>query len=88
MTDDVDGHLSRRQISLLAINELEPDPIPRRHSRAHVQAVARSIKALGFNAPILIDKNRKIIAGHGRFEAAKHLELSSGTCGFCPRSSD
>jgi DNA modification methylase len=28
------------------------------------------------NAPILVDRNRKILAGHGRFEAAKLLGLS------------
>ena len=29
------------------------------------------MEAFGFNAPILIDKQKQIIAGHGRFEAAK-----------------
>jgi ParB-like nuclease domain len=32
---------------------------------------ARSINAFGFNAPILIDKTKQIVAGHGRYEAAK-----------------
>jgi DNA modification methylase len=41
-----------------------------------VRAIAKSIEAFGFNAPILIDKNRKIIAGHGRYEAARHLRLA------------
>src|SRR5208283_5489201 len=31
--------------------------------------------AFGFNAPILVDKVNRIIAGHGRFEAAKLLKL-------------
>jgi ParB-like chromosome segregation protein Spo0J len=59
------------RFTLLPINELNPDPRnPRKHSRAQIRAIARSIEAFGFNAPILITKNKQIIAGHGRFEAA------------------
>jgi ParB-like chromosome segregation protein Spo0J len=68
---------SGKQISLLAIGDLVPAPDnPRKHSRQQVRAIARSIKAFGFNAPLLIDKYRKIIAGHGRYEAAKFLDLA------------
>ena len=49
---------------------------PRRHTRAQIAAIAKSIKAFGFNAPILIDKYGNIIAGHGRFEAAILLGLT------------
>jgi ParB-like nuclease domain len=66
-----------RQISLLAISELVPAPDnPRKHDRAQVGLIAKSITAFGFNAPLLIDKYRKIIAGHARFEAAKLLGLT------------
>jgi len=68
---------TNRQISHLAIGELIPAPQNARiHTRAQVRAIARSIEAFGFNAPILIDRNRQIVAGHGRFEAAKLLGLS------------
>jgi DNA modification methylase len=64
------------QISHLATGELVPTPQNARiHTRAQVRAIARSIEAFGFNAPILIDRNRQIVAGHGRFEAAKLLGL-------------
>ena len=60
------------RFTLLPISELNPDPRnPRKHNRAQIRAIARSIEAFGFNAPILITKNKQIIAGHGRFEAAK-----------------
>lgn len=63
---------SLKQISYLAIGELVPAPDnPRKHSRQQVRAIARSIKAFGFNAPLLIDRNRRIVAGHGRYEATK-----------------
>jgi DNA modification methylase len=66
-----------RQISFLAIADLTSAPHnPRKHTRAQVRAIARSIEAFGFNAPILIDKNRQIVAGHGRYEASKLLKLS------------
>jgi DNA modification methylase len=67
---------AHKQISLLAISELVPaSDNPRKHDRAQVGAIARSIDAFGFTAPLLIDKYRKIIAGHGRYEAAKLLGL-------------
>src|ERR1700686_4450320 len=68
---------TRRQILFVAIGDLIPDPDnPRKHGRAQISAIARSIEAFGFNAPILVDKNKKIIAGHGRYEAAKLLGLA------------
>jgi DNA modification methylase len=66
-----------RQISLLATTSLKPDPAnPRKHSRSQIRALAKSIKEFGFNAPILVDRHRRIVAGHGRFEAAKLLGLA------------
>jgi DNA modification methylase len=68
---------TRRQILFVAIGTLIPDPDnPRKHGRAQISAIAKSIEAFGFNAPILVDKNNKIVAGHGRYEAAKLLGLA------------
>jgi len=68
---------TRRQLLFVAIGDLIPDPHnPRKHGRAQISAIARSIEAFGFNAPILVDKNNKIVAGHGRYEAAKLLGLA------------
>ena len=62
----------RAELAFLAVTDLKPDPRnPRKHDRAQIRAIARSIEAFGFNAPILIDKSKQIIAGHGRLEAAK-----------------
>src|SRR4051794_40901897 len=69
--------LSQRQVELVPLADLVPDPRnPRNHDRAQGRAIAKSIEAFGFNAPILIDRNRKIIAGHGRHEAAMYLGLA------------
>jgi ParB/RepB/Spo0J family partition protein len=60
------------RFALLPTMELKPDPSnPRKHGREQIRAIARSIAAFGFNAPILIDRNKQIVAGHGRYEAAK-----------------
>jgi len=71
------AHLAtRRQTLFVAIGDITPDPRnPRKHGRAQISAIAKSIEAFGFNAPILVDKDNKIVAGHGRYEAAKLLGL-------------
>jgi ParB-like nuclease domain len=62
----------------LPILDLKPDPRnPRKHSRAQIRAIARSIETFGFNAPILIDSENRVVAGHGRLDAAKWLKLES-----------
>lgn len=46
------------------------------HSPDQISQIADSIHQFGFVNPILIDENEEIIAGHGRFEAAKLLNLT------------
>lgn len=45
------------------------------HNPEQVSQIASSITQFGFVNPILIDETGEIIAGHGRFEAAKTLNL-------------
>jgi DNA modification methylase len=45
------------------------------HSKKQIKQVAESIQRLGFNQPLVVDKAGVIIVGHGRYEAAKQLEL-------------
>jgi len=55
-------------------DELILDPAnAREHSKKQIQQIAESIKAFGFNVPILIDTERKVIAGHGRLLACREL---------------
>jgi DNA modification methylase len=49
---------------------------PRIHSRKQVQQIASSIEAFGFNVPVLVDRQGKVIAGHGRIMASKLLGRS------------
>lgn len=48
----------------------------RKHSRRQIQQIAASIRQFGFVNPVLIDAEARIIAGHGRVEAAKQLGLT------------
>ena len=47
----------------------------RTHSDRQVEQIASSINEFGFTNPVLIDEKNGIIAGHGRFAAAKKLKL-------------
>jgi DNA modification methylase len=49
----------------------------RTHSAKQIAEIAASIRAFGFNNPVLIDKDGGIVAGHGRVEAAKVLGLET-----------
>jgi hypothetical protein len=47
----------------------------RTHSEQQIRKIADSIKLFGFTNPILITGENRIIAGHGRFAAAKLLGM-------------
>jgi DNA modification methylase len=65
---------SRLEITYLQTTSLKPDPRnPRVHSDKQVRQIARSIESFGFNVPLLIDDEQKVIAGHGRLLAARRL---------------
>ena len=60
----------------MKLKDIKPYPKnAKKHPKKQIVQVADSIKAFGFNQPIVVDKNGVIIVGHGRFEAAKLLEL-------------
>src|SRR5262245_8210772 len=60
----------------IAIDAVKPNPRnARTHSKRQVRQIADSIAAFGFVVPVLIDENYVIIAGHGRYAAAKLLDL-------------
>lgn len=68
--------MKKLQIKNVKIDALKPyDRNARTHSEKQINQIAASIKQFGFNNPVLIDDDNQIIAGHGRFEAAKLLEL-------------
>ncbi|MEM6560027.1 MAG: site-specific DNA-methyltransferase [Planctomycetota bacterium] len=64
------------QIEHIPTGDLKPYPKnARTHSDEQVAAIAQSIETFGFLVPVLIDATGELIAGHGRVEAAKLLDL-------------
>ena len=64
--------------TVVPIDQVRPHPRnPRTHTKKQIRQIAASIRAVGFAAPVLIDENKILIAGHGRLDAAKSLGMSS-----------
>ena len=65
----------------VALDKLTPDP---RNARTHppqqVARLAGSIKEFGFLQPVIINEDNRIIAGHGRVEAARTAGLEKVPC--------
>lgn len=52
----------------------------RTHSEDQIKQIMASINEYGFTNPILIDEKGMIIAGHGRVEASKRLNMEEVPC--------
>jgi hypothetical protein len=68
------------QITMLPVHDLNPYAKNPRNNEPAVDAVAASIREFGFKVPIILDRNREIIAGHTRLKAAKKLGLKEVPC--------
>ena len=49
----------------------------RTHSDKQIAQIAASIGKFGFNNPVLVDGDNRIVAGHGRVAAARNLGMDS-----------
>lgn len=49
---------------------------PRTHSKAQLKQIADSIRTFGFTNSVLVDEDNRLIAGHGRIEAAIQLGIT------------
>ena len=64
------------ELTYRAINTLTPySNNSRTHTNKQIKQIADSIEEFGFTNPILVDENDGVIAGHGRIEAAKMLNI-------------
>ncbi len=69
--------MGKLNIEIVDIDDIkESNYNSRIHSEAQVEKIANSIAEFGFVNPIIIDDENEIISGHGRFMAAKHLNLN------------
>jgi len=52
----------------------------RTHSKKQIAQIGESIRTFGFTNPVLIDNENRILAGHGRIEAARLLKMDKVPC--------
>lgn len=65
------------KIEWVNIKELKPyENNAKKHSKDQIHRLAKNIEATGFDVPILVDKEKVIIAGHGRFLAVQEAGLT------------
>jgi hypothetical protein len=58
--------------------ELKPSAgNPRIHAPKQLHQLLRAIQSFGFTAPLLIDENKTVLAGHARLEAATRLGMAA-----------
>lgn len=68
------------QIVMVPLSDIKPyDNNPRKNAPG-VAAVAKSMREFGVQAPILLDKDRVIVYGHTRLEAAKENGMAEYPC--------
>ena len=67
----------RERVRMVPIDRITPNPHnPRTHPPKQIRQIADSIHAFGFTSPLLVDEDLNLIAGHGRFAAARTLGMS------------
>ena len=71
-TGGFDGKAYRSRIKIVRLDEIKLNPVnPRRHSAKQIRQIADSFAVFGFTNPLLVSEDLELIAGHGRYEAAK-----------------
>jgi DNA modification methylase len=65
-------------VQAISISQIKPNSRnSRTHSAKQIRQIANSILAFGFTNPLLASEDGELIAGHGRYQAAKLLGLAS-----------
>ena len=71
------------KFEIVPVAQIKPDERnARKHSDEQIMELRRSLQEFGFVNPLLIDKDKKIIAGHGRLVAAVAEGMSAVPCIF------
>lgn len=74
MTESIDTPV----VAMRPPGELKPaSRNARPHSQKQIAQIAASIREFGFTQPVLTDDEGRIVAGHGRVEAAKSLGMAA-----------
>lgn len=73
------NHRSKQSLTIqyVPVDQLKANPRnPRVHSKRQLNQIAASIRDFGFNVPVLVDAELQIVAGHGRAEASRLINLA------------
>lgn len=63
-------------VEMLLLADIRPSPRnPRQHSPSQIRKLAASLERFGWTVPILVDPENEIVAGHGRYLAAKSIAI-------------
>lgn len=82
MTDQMDSaNWAAKEIVMISETDLVPfERNPRLHNEAQIEAIKKSIIEWGWTAPVVVDEENMVIAGHGRLLAAQELEITEIPC--------
>ncbi len=70
-----------KELKIIDVDKLIPYANnARTHSKEQITKLRGSLREFGFVAPVLIDKDYNIIAGHGRVSAAKEEGITEVPC--------
>ena len=68
------------KVVLINTNDIKPYHRNARHNDETVQKLVEIIPKVGFNQPIVVDKNNVIVKGHSRWKAAVRLGMEKVPC--------
>ena len=67
----------------LPISKLKPyKGNAKKHSKHQIEILAKSLTEFGWQQPLVVEKDGTLVAGHGRYEAAKLLGLETAPCKY------
>lgn len=73
--------VSAEALTMIPVDALVPYANnAKRHSAAQISQIRASLREFGFVAPVLIDEDCNILAGHGRVEAARAEGMPTVPC--------
>src|SRR5205823_1574010 len=73
----IDTKQNSMTMQMMLISQIKPNPRNlRTHPAKQVRQIANSIVAFKFRSPCLVNQDGELIAGHGRYLAAKLLGLT------------
>ena len=65
-------------VEMMQLDQIKPNTRnPRTHSAKQIRQIANSIIAFSFTNPLLVSEDGELIAGHGRYQAAKLFDVSA-----------